>query len=52
MVLRWGLAGTMEAEKTWRRLMGKADIPKLVTALHGLDIARVAPPSRPVRRAA
>jgi putative transposase len=45
MVLRWVLAGTMEAEKTWRRLMGKADMPKLVTALRRLDLARVAPSS-------
>ncbi|MDX2094266.1 MAG: transposase [Kofleriaceae bacterium] len=43
MALRWALAGTMEAEKTWRRLMGKADMPKLVTALRRLDLARVAP---------
>ena len=40
MTLRWALAGTMEAEKTWRRLMGKADFPKLVTALRRLDLAR------------
>jgi hypothetical protein len=32
----------MEAEKTWWRLMGKADLPKLVTALRRLDIARAA----------
>jgi putative transposase len=43
MTLRWALAGTMEAEKTWRRLMGKADMPKLVTALRRRDLARVAP---------
>jgi len=41
MVLRWALAGTMEAEKTWRRLTGKADMPKLVTAMRRLDVARV-----------
>jgi putative transposase len=46
MVLRWVLAGTMEAEKTWRRLMGKADMPKLVTALRRLDLARAAPASK------
>jgi len=45
MVLRWVLAGTMEAEKTWRRLMGKADMPKLVTALRRLDLARTAAPA-------
>jgi putative transposase len=50
MTLRWALAGTMEAEKTWRRLMGKADMPKLVTALRRLDLARAAP--SPVKRAA
>jgi transposase-like protein len=43
MVLRWALAGTMEAEKTWRRLMGKADMPKLVSALRRLDLARTTP---------
>lgn len=45
MALRWALAGTMEAEKTWRRLMGKADMPKLVSALRRLDLARAAPSS-------
>ena len=43
MALRWVLAGIVEAEKTWRRLMGKADMPKLVTALRQLDLARTAP---------
>lgn len=43
MALRWVLAGLLEAEKTWRRLMGKADMPKLVTALRQLDLARTAP---------
>jgi len=51
MALRWALAGTMEAEKTWRRLMGKADMPKLVTALRRRDLARAAPVSS-VKRAA
>jgi len=41
----------MEAEKTWRRLMGKADMPKLVTALRRRDLARAAPVSS-VKRAA
>lgn len=45
MALRWALAGTAEAEKTWRRLMGKADMPKLVTALRQLDLARTASPA-------
>lgn len=45
MTLRWALAGTMEAEKTWRRLMGKAEMPKLVSALRRLDLARGAPSS-------
>ncbi len=39
---RWALAGTMEAEKSWRRLMGRADMPELVTALRRLDLARAA----------
>jgi transposase-like protein len=52
MTLRWALAGTMEAEKTWRRLMGKADMPKLVTALRRLDLARSAPSATQTRRAA
>ncbi|HEY1816419.1 MAG TPA: IS256 family transposase [Kofleriaceae bacterium] len=52
MALRCVLAGTMEAEKTWRRLMGKADMPKLVTALRRLDLARAAPLSATARRAA
>lgn len=43
MALRWVLAGIAEAEKTWRRLMGKADMAKLVTALRQLDLARAAP---------
>lgn len=51
MALRWALAGTMEAEKTWRRLMGRADMPKLVTALRRLDLAGAAPVSS-TRRAA
>ena len=51
MALRWVLAGMMEAEKTWRRLMGKAEMPKLVTALRRLDLARSAPVSS-TRRAA
>ncbi|HEU4731319.1 MAG TPA: transposase [Kofleriaceae bacterium] len=46
MVLRWALAGALEAEKTWRRLMGKADMPKLVSALRRLDLARAAPSSK------
>ncbi len=40
MVLRWALAGTMEAEKTWRRRMGEDDMSKLVTAPHRLDLRR------------
>ncbi|HEX3481177.1 MAG TPA: transposase [Kofleriaceae bacterium] len=43
MARRWVLAGIAEAEKTWRRLMGKADMAKLVTALRQLDLARAAP---------
>ncbi|MDX2086303.1 MAG: hypothetical protein SFX73_00580 [Kofleriaceae bacterium] len=50
MALRWALAGTMEAEKTWRRLMGKADMPKLVNALRRLDLAGAA--SSSAKRAA
>lgn len=45
MALRWALAGTLEAEKRWRRLMGKADMPRLVAALRQLDLARAAPSS-------
>lgn len=52
MALRWALAGTMEAEKTWRRLMGKADMPKLVTALRRIDLARAAPSTTTTRCAA
>ena len=46
MALHWALAGIVEAEKTWRRLMGKADMPKLVTALRHLDLARTPAPSK------
>ena len=42
MALRWALAGTAEAEQSWRRLMGKADLPKLVTELRKLDLSRAA----------
>lgn len=52
MALRWALAGVAEAEKGWRRLMGKADLPKLVTALRRLDLARSAPAPATGRRAA
>lgn len=52
MALRWALAGTMEAEKTWRRLMGKADMPKLVSALRRRDLTRAATPSSATKRAA
>jgi len=52
MTLRWALAGTMEAEKTWRRLMGKADMPKVVSALRRLDLSRATPPSSATKRAA
>ncbi len=50
IVLRWALAGTMEAEKTWWRLMGKANIPKLVSMLRRLDLTRVV--TSPAKRAA
>jgi transposase-like protein len=50
MALRWALAGIGEAEKKWRRLMGKADMPKLVAVLRQLDLARAA--SAAGRRAA
>lgn len=42
MVLRWALAGITEAEKKFRRLMGKADMTKLVAALRRLDRVRMA----------
>jgi hypothetical protein len=42
MALRWALAGVMEAERPWRRLTGKMDMPELVTALRALDLARAA----------
>jgi len=47
MALRWALAGTAEAEKGWRRLMGKAEMPRLVSALRQLDLARSAPAVQP-----
>lgn len=37
MVLRWALAGIQEAQRKFRRLMGKADMPKLIAALRRLD---------------
>jgi transposase-like protein len=40
MVLRWALAGIQEAERKFRRLMGKADMPKLVAALRRIDRER------------
>jgi len=52
MTLRWALAGTMEAEKTWRRVMGKANMPKLVSALRQLDLTRATTPSSATKRAA
>jgi hypothetical protein len=42
----------MEAEETWRRLMGKADLPKLVSALRRRDLTRAATPSSATKRAA
>lgn len=50
MTLQWALAATVAAEKPWRQMMGTADMPKLVTALRGLDLARVS--SSTARRAA
>lgn len=40
MALRWALAGIAEAEKKFRRLMGRRDMPKLVAALHDRDLKR------------
>jgi len=37
MVLRWVAAGVLEATKGFRRLQGKADMPKLVAALRARD---------------
>lgn len=41
-----GARRTMEAEKTWRRRMGKVDMPKLVTALRQVDVARTMPSNK------
>lgn len=43
MALRWVLAGIAEAEKTWRRLKGKTDMPKLVAILRRKDMASSMP---------
>jgi transposase-like protein len=40
MVLRWALAGIQEAERKFRRLMGKVDMPKLIAALRRIDRER------------
>lgn len=40
MVQRWTLAGIFEAQKKFRRLVGKADMTKLVAALQRLDRER------------
>jgi hypothetical protein len=37
MVVRWVVAGVLEAVKGFRRLTGHADMPKLVAALRALD---------------
>ena len=37
MVVRWVAAGVLEATKGFRRLQGKADMPKLVAALRARD---------------
>jgi putative transposase len=37
MVLRWVAAGVLEAVKGFRRLMGHADMPKVVAALRARD---------------
>src|SRR5215510_2628123 len=45
MALRWALTGTLEAAKYWRRVMGHADLPRLIATLRELDLARAAPSS-------
>jgi hypothetical protein len=37
MVLRWVAAGVLRGTKGFRRLQGKADMPKLVAALRARD---------------
>jgi putative transposase len=38
MALRWTAAGMLEAERQFRRIIGYADLAKLVTAIeHELD---------------
>ena len=37
MVVRWVAAGVLEAVKSFRRLKGHADMPKLVAALRVRD---------------
>lgn len=37
MVVRWVAAAMLEATKGFRRLKGKADMPKLVAALRARD---------------
>ncbi len=39
MVLRWAAAGLLEAEKTFRRIRGHRDMPRLVAALRHCDAA-------------
>ena len=34
MVLRWTAAGTLNAERSFRRIKGHKQMPRLVTALH------------------
>jgi transposase-like protein len=40
MALRWALAGMGEAQKRFRRLMGKNEMPKLAADLRRLDLER------------
>jgi putative transposase len=43
MCLRWTAAGMLEAERQFRRIIGYADLAKLVTAIeHDLDRPTVA----------
>ena len=46
MVVRWVSAAIVEAEKTFRRVHGWRDIPKLVAALGNLEATQEASTER------
>ncbi len=45
MVLRWTLAGVLEAERGFRRLKGCSAIPSLIAALNRTSVSE-APPAK------